>query len=52
MIKDLRESVYLQYQYLQTNLEKDVLGNHYFENIKALIIGSIYFDDTKGKRKV
>lgn len=46
-----KESLYLQYQYLQTNLEKDVLGNHYFENIKALIIGSIFFDDIKVKEK-
>jgi uncharacterized heparinase superfamily protein len=44
-----QESIYLQYKYLQTNLEKDVLGNHYFENIKALIIGSIFFDDEKIK---
>lgn len=44
-------SMYQQYQYLQSNLEKDVLGNHYFENIKALIIGSIFFDDNKVKEK-
>lgn len=46
-----RQSIYLQYQYLQKNLEKDVLGNHYFENIKALIIGSIFFIDNKVKEK-
>lgn len=45
------ESLFLQYQYLQSNLEKDVLGNHYFENIKALIIGSVFFDDKKVKEK-
>lgn len=39
------ESLYTQYSYLQKNLEKDVLGNHYFENIKALIIGSIFFGE-------
>lgn len=49
--KGFRESLFLQYQYLQMNLEKDVLGNHYFENIKALIIGSIFFDDKKVKEK-
>jgi len=43
--KKFKESVYLQYQYLKFNLEKDVLGNHYFENIKALIIGSVFFKD-------
>jgi hypothetical protein len=41
--KQLVESLYLQYIYLYKNLEKDVLGNHYFENIKALLIGSIFF---------
>ncbi|WP_408008270.1 heparinase II/III family protein [Pseudalkalibacillus sp. A8] len=49
--KMYRESLFLQYQYLQINLEKDVLGNHYFENIKALIIGSVFFDDIKVKEK-
>ncbi|KJS49020.1 alginate lyase family protein [Desulfosporosinus sp. BICA1-9] len=47
----LKKSMYLQYQYLQNNLEKDVLGNHYFENIKALIIGSIFFEEAKVKNK-
>ncbi len=45
------ESMYQQYQYLQKNLEQDVLGNHYFENIKGLILGSIFFNDIKGKEK-
>ncbi|ETI69187.1 heparinase II/III family protein [Neobacillus vireti] len=49
--KSFKESIYSQYKYLQTNLEKDVLGNHYFENIKALIIGSVFFEDTKVKDK-
>lgn len=49
--KKLNESIYLQYKYLQNNLEKDVLGNHYFENIKAIIIGSIFFEDIKVKDK-
>ena len=47
----LKESLYLQYRYLQQNLEKDVLGNHYFENIKALIIGSVFFAENKIKNK-
>ncbi|WP_223592349.1 alginate lyase family protein [Neobacillus bataviensis] len=49
--KRIKESIYLQYKYLQTNLEKDVLGNHYFENIKALIIGSVFFDEVNVKNK-
>ena len=46
-----KESMYLQYRFLQRNLEKDVLGNHYFENIKALIIGSVFFEDITVKEK-
>jgi hypothetical protein len=46
-----KESLFLQYKYLQKNLERDVLGNHYFENIKALIIGSVFFDDIEVKEK-
>lgn len=49
--KKFKNSLYVQYKYLQKNLEKDVLGNHYFENIKALILGSIFFDDIKVKEK-
>ncbi|RKD76301.1 putative heparinase superfamily protein [Sinobaca qinghaiensis] len=49
--KRLKDSLYLQYKYLENNLEKDVLGNHYFENIKALIIGSIFFEDKRVKEK-
>lgn len=45
------ESLYEQYSYLQKNLEKDVLGNHYFENIKAMLIGSIFFKEERIKSK-
>lgn len=37
------DSLFLQYNFLLKNTEKDVLGNHYFENLKALCIGSIFF---------
>ncbi|WP_207636409.1 heparinase II/III family protein [Alkaliphilus metalliredigens] len=47
----IAKSLYTQYSYLQKNLEKDVLGNHYFENIKALIIGSIFFGKEQVKSK-
>ncbi|MFS0864579.1 heparinase II/III family protein [Fredinandcohnia sp. 179-A 10B2 NHS] len=49
--KRFKVSIYEQYKYLQSNLEKDVLGNHYFENIKALIIGSVFFEDIRVKEK-
>lgn len=45
------ESLYTQYIYLKKNLEKDVLGNHYFENIKALIMGSVFFEEEHVKSK-
>lgn len=49
--KILLESIYLQYNYLLKNTEKDVLGNHYFENIKTIILVSMFFknDYTLGK---
>lgn len=47
----IKESIHLQYGYLQNNLEKDVLGNHYFANIKAIIILSIFFNDIATKEK-
>ncbi len=50
--KKINESIQLQYSYLKRNPEKDVLGNHYFENIKALIIGSIFFNDLEIKDKL
>jgi len=35
--KKLFESVYYQASYLSNNLEKHLLGNHYFANLKALL---------------
>ncbi len=43
--KDLKESMYAQYVYLSGHLEKDILGNHYFENLKALVLCALFFDD-------
>lgn len=37
------KSIYAHYLYLQKNTERDILGNHYIENLKALILGSIFF---------
>lgn len=36
-----------QFTHLFRHLEKDLLGNHYLENLKALAILSCYFDDQK-----
>lgn len=43
----LEQSLYRQYKYLKSNQEKHLLGNHYFENLKTLIIAGILFDDQK-----
>ncbi len=40
-------SLYEQYVYLSQHLEKDILGNHYFEDLKALVLCAVFFrDDT------
>ena len=49
--QDFREKVYCelysQYLYLQGHQEKHLLANHYFEDLKALIIASYLFKDDK-----
>jgi len=40
-------SLYRQYCFLMAVLEKDVLGNHYLENLKSLIICSLVFGESK-----
>ena len=39
--------LYSQYLYLQKHQEKHLLANHYFEDLKALIIASYLFKDDK-----
>lgn len=41
LLKSLRE----QYIYLASHLEKGILGNHYFENLKSLVLASVFFKD-------
>lgn len=43
----LLNSMYEQYCYLSEHLEKDILGNHYFEDLKTLVLCSIFFEDDK-----
>lgn len=49
--KDFREKVYCelysQYQYIASHQEKHLLANHYFEDLKALIIASYLFKDAQ-----
>ena len=40
-------NIYSQYRYLIKNQEKHLLGNHYFENLKTIVICSIYFGEEK-----
>lgn len=41
LIKDITPSIIEQYYFLASHTEKHLLGNHYFENIKCLLICSI-----------
>ena len=38
-------SMYSQYRYLIKAQETHLLGNHYFENLKTLVIFSLYFKE-------
>lgn len=45
--QELEESMFEQYVYLSNHLEKDILGNHYFENLKTLVLCALFFGDTQ-----
>lgn len=38
-------SLHTQYDFLSKHLEKDILGNHYFEDLKSLLLASLFFKD-------
>lgn len=40
-------SMYDQYVFLANHLEKDLLGNHYFEDLKTLVICAVFFGDDR-----
>ena len=44
-------SLYQQYQYLIRKQELALLANHYFENIKAILISSLFFHELNVYRK-
>ncbi len=44
-MKQLNDSMYAQYRHLQKRLERHLLGNHYFENLKAVLLGTLYFNE-------
>lgn len=41
---EIRNSIYQQAQYLSQDLERHLLGNHYFVNLKALFFAGIVFE--------
>ena len=43
--KEFLHSLHAQYVYLSRHLEKDILGNHYFENLKCLVLAALFFND-------
>ena len=45
--QELKNSMFEQYVYLSGHLEKEILGNHYFENLKALVLCSLFFGDAQ-----
>lgn len=51
LLQLLRQSIYQQYMYLKKNQEKHLLGNHYLENIKAIILGSLFFSESRVTNK-
>lgn len=49
--KTLLDSIYRQYRYLQENQELALLANHYFENLKAVVICSLLFGEADVYRR-
>ena len=46
----LFSSVFAQASFLSNDLEKHLLGNHYFVNLKALLFASVIFENTRWLR--
>lgn len=44
-LETVYESMYHQYRHLLANQEKHLLANHYFENLKTLLICTLLFDE-------
>ncbi|MCM1048324.1 MAG: heparinase II/III family protein [Clostridiales bacterium] len=49
--KKLLESIYQQYRYLLVTQERALLANHYFENLKTILVCSILFDEKNNYRR-
>ena len=46
-LQKLNNSMYAQYRHLQKRMERHLLGNHYFENLKTVLLGALYFQEPK-----
>ncbi|MDO4261041.1 MAG: alginate lyase family protein [Eubacteriales bacterium] len=44
-LRTLCGSMYAQYRHLEKRKELHLLGNHYLENLKALLLGALYFKE-------
>lgn len=44
----VKQDMYDQYRFLAANTEKNLLGNHYFENLTTLYLCSAFFNDESG----
>lgn len=46
-LQKLNDSMYAQYVHLQKRMERHLLGNHYFENLKTVLLGARSFQEPK-----
>lgn len=49
--REITTSAHEQYDYLSRHLEKDIQGNHYFEDLKTLVLCAVFFQDEIMLRK-
>lgn len=49
--KDIINSIFIQYRYLEQAQELALLANHYFENLKTLVLCSLLFADYERYQK-
>lgn len=50
-INRIMSELHIQYRYIESHLEKHLLANHYLENLKVLVIGSLIFGYNKEFKK-
>ncbi len=51
-LQKLNNSMYAQYRHLQKRMERHLLGNHYLENLKTVLLGARYFQEPKVYHRV